>query len=55
MLKNDTFQKLNKAITAFDELKAAMMTMSVLALPNFGMTFVIEADASGVRIGAIIM
>ena len=32
-----------------------MMTTPILALPDFGKTFVIKANASGVRIGAVLM
>ena len=45
----------NKATNTFDELKAAMMTTPVLALSDFGKTFVIEADASKVGINAVLM
>nr|GFB66061.1 hypothetical protein [Tanacetum cinerariifolium] len=36
------------------ELKQAMTQASVLALPNFQKTFVVDTDASGLRIGAIL-
>ena len=55
LLKKDAFQWSNKVIIAFDELKAAMTITLVLALPDFDKTFVIEVDASAVRIRAILM
>ena len=53
--EKDAFQWLDKATTTFNELKAAMMITPVLALPDFDKTFVIEVDASRVRIGAVLM
>ena len=55
LLKKDAFQRLYKATTVFDKLKVVMTIMPVLALLDFSKTFVIEADASGVRIGVVLM
>jgi hypothetical protein len=40
---------------AFEELKIMLTTTPLLALPDFGKTFEIECDASGIGIGGVIM
>ncbi|XP_072062290.1 uncharacterized protein [Arachis hypogaea] len=54
LLKKDSFQWSDKAERALQELKAAVTSKPVLALPNFLLPFVIECDASGVGIGAVL-
>lgn len=54
MLKADNFHWMPTAVHAFAQLKAAMTSTPVLALPNFAEPFTIETDASGEGIGAVL-
>ena len=54
LLKRDNFQWTETLQQVFDFLKSAMTTTPVLALPNFTIPFILETDAFGVGIGAIL-
>ncbi|GJU35024.1 reverse transcriptase [Tanacetum coccineum] len=54
LLKKNEFQWNPQTQTAFEELKQAMIQSLVLALSNFEEEFVIETDASGFGIGAVL-
>ena len=55
LIKKDSFKWNVGADFSFQHLKAFIMNPLVLALPDFSKPFVIECDASGVGIDAVLM
>lgn len=54
LLRKNPFQWDSVAETAFVQLQNALSTTPVLQLPNFDVEFIIECDASGMGIGAVL-
>ncbi|GJY83879.1 retrotransposon-related protein [Tanacetum coccineum] len=54
LMKKNAFQWSPQAELAFQALKKAMTQAPVLQLPNFNVPFVVETDASGIGIGAVL-
>ena len=54
LLKKGDYQWTKAAQQAFDNLKRAMTSAPVLALPDFDLIFEIESDASQLRIGVVL-
>lgn len=55
LLKKDQFQWGKAAKETFERLKVAMTSVPMLVLSNFNEVFVVESDASGVGLGAVLM
>lgn len=55
LLNKDGFEWTPTTAQAFLKLKQAMLAVPVLGLPFFSIPFVIESDASGVGVGAVLM
>ncbi|KAF5468680.1 hypothetical protein F2P56_012817 [Juglans regia] len=55
LLKRDAFKWSEAATNAFEELKKAVTNPPVLCLPDFNKQFIVECDACGVGVGAVLM
>jgi len=54
LLCKDAFEWTSTSQTVFDQLKIAMTSAPVLALPNFSESFVVEIDTTGTAMGTVL-
>ncbi|KAL4027645.1 hypothetical protein IC575_010820 [Cucumis melo] len=55
LLKSGAYKWTEETEAAFEKLKKAMMTLPVLAMPDFNLPFENESDASGFGVGAMLV
>jgi hypothetical protein len=55
LLKKDVFSWNDKAVAAFQALKATVTSAPILALPDFARSFVVECDALTYGFGAVLI
>ena len=55
LLKKNSFQWNSEVEKCFETLKCMMSSNPVLPMPNFTKPFVVECDASGFRLGEVLM
>ena len=55
LMKKGAFKWINEVQLTFEKMKKVMSTFPILSLPNFSQPFILECDASGEGIGAVLM
>jgi hypothetical protein len=55
LTKKGDFVWIEEAQETFKKMKQVMISCPILALPDFTQPFVLECDASGIRIGVVLM
>ena len=54
LLKKNAFEWIAATQVAWDNLKKALVVALILALPNFNIVFVVEADAYSIGVGVVL-